>query len=469
MYKISPNVNIEVTKDGLKAYIIVWDEPKDYSVNTDKFEFDQRTIEEIIGKVKEFLKVGLKEDKLWNIFSDELFNEKILIAEGITPIDGKDGYIKYHFDLEKKISPKVLEDGTVDYRELDIIRNVKKGDILAELIPAKEGKSGSKVTGEPIPYKKGRTPLLKYGKNVRLLEDGVTLVAEKDGHVEVKNGKVVVLDVFEVENVDNKVGNIYFNGTVVVRKNAYNGYQIKADGDVIVNGIIEGAYVENEGDVVVKRGIQGHNKLTINSAGNVTTRFIENAIINSKKSIRAEAIMHSNVYSNGDIILIGKKGLIVGGICRAGGNIHAKTIGSSMATKTVLEVGIDPDLKKRYEELSEQIKTAEDNLDKVIKSLEILNRLKTANRLDNKNTEMLSKLLKTRETLESQLMELKEEYQFTKSKIDNLSNGKIKVSDTVYPGVRIVIGNSSMTVRDELKRCTFYRDEGEIRIGPYWE
>mgnify|MGYP001342036727 FL=1 len=86
--------------------------------------------------------------------------------------------------------------------------------------------------------------------------------------------------------------------------------------------------MENEGDVVVKRGIQGHNKLTINSAGNVTTRFIENAIINSKKSIRAEAIMHSNVYSNGDIILIGKKGLIVGGICRAGGNIHAKTIGS---------------------------------------------------------------------------------------------------------------------------------------------
>ena len=33
------------------------------------------------------------------------------------PIDGKDGYIKYYFDLEK-LTPKVLNDGTVDYRNL---------------------------------------------------------------------------------------------------------------------------------------------------------------------------------------------------------------------------------------------------------------------------------------------------------------------------------------------------------------
>ncbi len=76
------------------------------------------------------------------------------MAKGISPIDGKDGYIKYYFDLEKKLIPKILEDGTVDYRELDIINNVNKGDLLAEAIPPKEGQEGYRVTGESIPYKK---------------------------------------------------------------------------------------------------------------------------------------------------------------------------------------------------------------------------------------------------------------------------------------------------------------------------
>ncbi len=78
--------------------------------------------------------------------------------------------------------------------------------------------------------KKGKKPLLRYGKNVRLLDNETSLVAEKDGLVELKGGKVIVSEIFEVSNVDSKVGNIYFNGTVIVRENALNGFQIKATG-----------------------------------------------------------------------------------------------------------------------------------------------------------------------------------------------------------------------------------------------
>src|SRR5699024_2474318 len=106
-------------------------------------------------------------------------------------------------------------------------------------------------------YKKGKNPPLKYGKNVQLLENNLYLVAERNGLVQLKNGKIVVSEIFEVDNVDGTVGNICFNGTVIVRGNAAMGFRVKADGDVKINGILEGAYIENTGDVTVRYGIQG--------------------------------------------------------------------------------------------------------------------------------------------------------------------------------------------------------------------
>jgi hypothetical protein len=470
MNKISQNIVLDVSRDGMNGYITLYDDEKldimnkkEDSVNGD-FEKD---INQIIEDIKGVFKIGLKEDELKSVLLNKYYNDKVCIAEGILPTQGKDGFIKYHFNLEKNLTPKVSIDGTVDYRELDIINNVNKGDILAEVISPKEGKNGYRVTGEIIPYKKGKNPILRYGKNVRLLDNGIYLAAEKDGLVECKDGKVIVSEIYEVPNVDGKVGNIYFNGAVIVKGNALNGFQIKADGDVEVKGVVEGAYIENSGDVIVRQGIQGYNRLTVKTNGGVTTKFVENSIIKVNRSVTAEAIMHSEITARENIVVIGKKGLIVGGICRAGKEIKAKTIGSTMATTTILEVGVDPSVKGKYEQLKNSIGIIEVNLDKISKSLNLLDKLKKANRLDDKKMEMYVKLLKTKDNLTEELKYLKEEYAITKEKVENLSKGRIKVEDVIYPGVRINIGNSTYFVRDEMKRCTFYREEGEIRVGPY--
>lgn len=463
MYKVSPNVMLEISRDGMNAYITLI---KDENDNIEKWETND--IEQIIAKIKEIVKVGLKENELKRLLLNQHHNEKTCIAEGIKPIDGKDGCIKYYFDIEKKLVPKLREDGTVDYRELGLINNVKKGDILAELIPPKKGKDGYKVTGELIHYKKGKTPRLRYGKNVKLSEDGRYLISEKDGLVELKDGRVIVSEVFEVDNVDNKIGNIDFNGSVIVKGNVLNGFRIKARGDVEVKGIIEGGYIENTGDVIVKQGIQGYNRLTINTKGSVVTKFIENAILNVGKDITVEAIMHSDVSSNGNITVLGKRGLIAGGICRARKEIQANIIGSSMATVTVLEVGVNPtNINNRAKELKESIDNIENSLEKITKSLALLDNLRKNNGLDDNKVQMYIKLLKTKNGLLEELNTLKNEYEDTKVNIQDLNKGKIKVADIIYPGVKIIIGNSIFYVRDEMKRCTFYKDEGEIKVGPY--
>jgi len=464
MYKISPNIIVEISSNGLEGYITI----TDTVIGENKLN-EKLTVDETIEKIKEIIKYGLDEEKLRDILTSNAQPYKMCIARGVSPIDGEDGYIKYNFDLEKKIKPKILEDGTVDYRELDVINNVTAGEVLAEIIPPKEGRPGIRVTGEEIPYKKGKVPLLKYGKNVRMLESGKAIVAEKSGLVTLIDGKVVVLDVLNIDNVDSRVGNIYFDGTVVVRGNVLNGFKVEADGDVQVNGVVEGGYIENTGDVIIKKGIQGYNKLVIQTKGNLSAKFIENSIVSAKNNITAEVIMHSQVSCKESINLIGKKGLIVGGVCRAGKEIKAKNVGSIMSTTTVLEVGLDPEVKDTYERLIKEIEELEDNLNKIEKSIVILERKAKTSGLDRDKQMIYEKLLRSREGLKTKHNELKDEQSIIEKEIKYVSKGRIIVTNIVYPGVKIVIGNSTMIVRNEMKNCLFYQEEGEIKIAPYWE
>ena len=458
MQKIIGNFLIEISSDGLKAYITLLDNNKS---NDD--------INQIIDEIKNIIKVGLDIDKVKRLIYDGIVNVRTLIAEGIKPIDGKDGYIKYNFDINRKGAPKILEDGSVDYKELGIINNVTIGQVLAQIIPPQEGKPGKKVTGELIPYRKGKNAKINYGKNVYLSKNKNALIAEKNGLVTFINNTLVVLDIYEVENVDNSVGNIYFDGTVIVRKNVLNGFKVIAKGDVQVNGIIEGGYVENTGDVVVRQGIQGYNKLVVRSLGNITSRFIENAKVISEKDVYAEVILHSEVYCKGSINMYGKRGLIVGGVVRSGKEIFARAVGSIMHTATVLEVGVEPKIKDKFEGIKHEINKKNNEMKKITKTYKLLERLKKANKLDNKKIELYKKVEKTKNALMEELKNLTSEYMQLRTQINNVSECIIRVSDMVYPGVKVIIGNNSITVKEELKGCTFYIENGEIKIGPYRE
>src|SRR5690554_1006111 len=141
MYKLSNNISLDITGDGLKGYIILSD---------DKDELKDLNIDDLVQGIKKFIKFGLKEEIVLNVLKNKILDERVLIAEGKKPIDGKNGKIKYHFDFEKPLLPKINPDGTVDYKDLDAINVVKNGDIIAEIIPPIDGEDGIKVNGEPI-------------------------------------------------------------------------------------------------------------------------------------------------------------------------------------------------------------------------------------------------------------------------------------------------------------------------------
>jgi len=60
--------------------------------------------------------------------------------------------------------------------------------------------------------------------------------------------------------VDFVTGNIFFNGNVVVCGTVLDGFEIKADGDIIVSKIVESATLTAGRDVIVKGGVLGRGK-----------------------------------------------------------------------------------------------------------------------------------------------------------------------------------------------------------------
>src|SRR5690606_32795771 len=113
------------------------------------------------------------------------------------------------------------EDGKVDFKEVTNLNNIKKGQLIAERVPAGTGTDGRAVTGDPIPAKKGKEARLKAGKNVVVDQEQMKIYAAIDGLVTItERDKINVFPVYEVNgDVDYAIGNIDFVGNVVIRGN----------------------------------------------------------------------------------------------------------------------------------------------------------------------------------------------------------------------------------------------------------
>lgn len=176
-----------------------------------------------------------------------------------------------------------------------------------------------------------------------------------DGHVSLVEGKVFVSDVYEVENVDLSTGNIDFEGSVQVNGNVSSNFVIRAGGNVIISGVVEGAYIEAGGNIIIARGMNGMAKGTLKAGGNIVAKFLENATASAGGYVSTESILHSNVIAATEIQVTGKRGFITGGHVRAGQKIEVKTLGAMLGAPTVVEVGVDPEKKAEYMKMQKEV------------------------------------------------------------------------------------------------------------------
>lgn len=405
---------------------------------------------------------GISEEKISALVDSPVYNAPVVVAEAILPVNGKDAYIVYEFETDRsKLKVKESDTGQVDFKETNLIQNRLEGQVLARKIPAEKGKAGKTLFAKYLEATDGRDIPLPLGKNVKVSEDGLTILAAMNGQVMLVNDKVSIEPVMEVAGVNLKTGgNIKFLGTVIVKGNVEDGFSVEASGNIEVFGNVGSCRLSSEGDIVVSQGIIGRDVGVVESKGSVWARFVESAEIHAEENVVVqESIMNSNVSAQKKILLTGKKAQIVGGKLFATEIISAKNIGAGGA-ETELTVGVDPRAKHRLEELQALTSANMRKLDDIeldIKSLEEQRKMRKS--LPKDKEESLQGLYIERDKILAESDTFNDEISEIQERLKELRNvGKVYVSGTAYAGVKIYIRDDKEEVRSDVKAAVYYYD-----------
>lgn len=418
----------------------------------------------------EGISFGVKDDVLRRLAAEPEYGTDILVAEGRPVVPGEDGWIDYQFDLERHISLKHDADSDrVDFKELNLIENVVEGQLLAVKKPPKAGTAGITVKNEYVAPKPGREVALLAGRNVTLSEDGSEAYAGTNGMPLLLANKVTVSQVYVVKgSVGPATGNINFLGTVQITESVEDGFAVRATDAILVGRTVGKGELEAGGDITVRGGII-EGKCVAN--GTIRAKFIQESTIESRGDVMvAEAILHSKVQCGGRVIvgLGGRKGTIAGGHIRAWKLVACRVLGSPMSTKTLVDVGINPKLLTRMEELQGEIlkdRTNFENLKKGMAALEALRQ--RLGELPPDKQKIHDTLVLAQNSLRTKLQELAGELKDLQAQSAVKVHGVVSVSEEAHPGAKITIGTSVYYVNKVDKFVTYKEEAREVRIFAY--
>jgi hypothetical protein len=418
---------------------------------------------------------GIIEDKVAEMEDHPLYGQPVLIAQGTAPVPGRDAKILFNFDKDRTAVNLKEKNGRVDFKELNLIQNVVEGQVLAKKVPPDDGTPGRTVLGRLVPTKPGSDVKFELGRNVRLSDDKLSLLAEINGQVMVSGEKVNVEPVYMVNGDVNlkSGGNVIFLGTVFVKGSVEDGFKVKAAGNIEIIGNVGKCELDAEGDIIVHQGINGKGEGQVRAGRSVWAKFIENSRVEAAENVVAsDGIINSQVEANKKVICQGKRATIVGGHIRASEEVRAKTLGSLSGSETIVEVGYDPKSVARMAAIDESLAALQEELDETERNIATLENFKKVRNkeLPEDKAAFLEELLDKRKDLQKEKGKLEGEQQELKDYLASLKIvGKISAASRVYAGVKVVIKDASLKIRNEFRATTFINEANNIKSTKYEE
>ncbi len=416
--------------------------------------------------VKEELKLnGHRErESIKNVLAQAKLGKAVknaVIMKGILPEDGCDGKLEFFFQPTID-EPKIDKDDPnfqIDYHNLYLFENVKKGDAIAKIHQPQKGVAGSTLLGEPFPAKTGEPLKLSFGEGVRIGTDiNPGEVKEKiyskiDGRIEWNEQAclISVTNKYLVKEVNRETGNIDFIGNVEVNGEVINGFDIKTGGDLFIKGNIESSQIECGGDLTFA-GITGNETATIKCAGLITAKFIDGTDVESMGDILVNnEIVDSNIKTRGKVML--EKKAIIGGSIFALRGIESKDIGSDLGVKTILSAGKCFMSEEQIGKVNQKI---EDNKNRLEEISEYMNPL-IANpalikRLNKEEKVKLRESAGEFAALNREQEELPKKIEEIKEEVKKKSNPVINVWGILHRGVDIQLGHTFKQFTEDIKQ-----------------
>ena len=109
---------------------------------------------------------GILYESIKKILAEKIVNKPVLIAKGKTSHDGENGRIEYH--VQDQSTSGVVAENRVDYKEMNLIKNIQEGELIARVFQPTKGEDGFTVTGKTLKGKNGSRARFKLGRNVAL-------------------------------------------------------------------------------------------------------------------------------------------------------------------------------------------------------------------------------------------------------------------------------------------------------------
>lgn len=456
-----------------------------------------------------------------------------VIARGTSPQRGEDAQIVFEVDIP------------TDSKDRRIICCVKE-QILAKKLPPGQGMPGYNVFGEEIPAIPGKWIAFKAGEGTEVVGDDMTLQASRSGKLEIKNGKVCVIENYIFSgDLTKDIGEIHFTGKrLEITGSIKMGVSLQVDGDLIVkNDIEDGCHISVQGnleiggalypacsqltvqgnlicssiesprglacvfvtdkkdtkakqksgpdhiicingDATIQRNIEDgvtlavkgsmsvggiirSDKTEIRVTGNLTCNSVEKAYLFIEGDlIVTNYLLDAHCSVRGDLHATQGKGMIAGGVLRAGGSIDVNILGNEANVPTEIYAGNDPVLIQKYESTVQKIEELSAQLQKITQGLKTIKELEAKGPLDERKAFI-------KQTLQKAMLPIVDEFHAQKAiltgietSLANLSTATIVVRKTAYTNTEVHISNTFYIFKNNLSKLQFHVKDGILEATP---
>lgn len=342
--------------------------------------------------------------------------------------------------------PREMADGSVDHRNLGYVRNVRRGEVLAQWLP-----DGAEAPG----------PVVELAERILPAGPGAApdpadpdrLLAAADGYPVLLDGRVRVKTLLNVrQEVGVRTGNVQFVADVAVHGAVRSGFSVSGR-SVLVKDVVEAALVRAEASLSCAGGVKGAGRAVLKAGENLRLPFAEKAMLLAGRNLLVDgACMHCEAFAG---VRAAIKGMLAGGAVYASQLVYVEEqLGGGLGAETLVLLGYDAMALNKAMLVERRIKEE-------TRRLEELAALSAANPV--LRGELAEKTLACADKLDRFTARHNEIWQEIHARAD-LESCAVVAPGRVRPGVEVCIGGARLEVADYLENVRFTYKEGEVAI-----
>ncbi|WP_334028846.1 DUF342 domain-containing protein [Alteromonas sp. P256] len=408
--------------------------------------------------------------------SGEVLEETI--AKGLPPRDGKNSrFIPLVPNaLERILKPQTQVGERVDMRNLGEVICVKVDTPVLKRTAPTKGRTGFDIKGNKLPSMPGEWVDFKMGSGTVVSDsDSNLLVSTLSGMPKYRDQIMNIDDTFICTGVNVGSGHVNYEGAVLVNGDVTEKMQIKASGDVTINGFVESALIESGGDIIITEGAMGkvndndgeyHCKLI--AAGSIHVQHGQGVEVQCKGDVTVGRQLAYSRLRCGGAVIVGQLDKPMGNLFACDiisqGRVEAGTLGA--VSGSTLKIDFSPGfnlLSERKDGLDELLKQIRENNSKHKEKIDLLKSKKVPKELKQKMTdalELLNNETALLEWIEGKASEVKE------AKASYQSDVKLIANKRLYPGVTAKLNNRNWRSEREYNRSQVRYDAHQWHYDP---